>query len=93
LEKYIEEHHRPICRSRALRGMRRPCRKTRWSKQHFMDVKVESSNAASVTLTRIFFSNDANNQKVADFECGKYKKVAQFVAKEKDRRRYNCVTP
>lgn len=59
----------------------------------FMDVKVESSNAASVTLTRIFFSNDANNQKVADFECGKYKKVAQFVAKEKDRRRYNCVTP
>lgn len=63
------------------------------AKQGIVDVKVESSNSASVTLTNIFWSNDANNQKVADSECAKYKKVAQFVAKERDRRRYNCVKP
>lgn len=61
--------------------------------QGIIDVKVESSNAAAVTLTKIFWSNDANNQRVADSECKKYGKVAQFVARERDRRRYNCVTP
>jgi hypothetical protein len=63
------------------------------AQQGILDVKIESSNAASVTLTGVFWSNDANNQRVADAECAKHGKVAQFVAKEKDRRRYNCVKP
>lgn len=54
-------------------------------------VRLQSANSAGVTLTRIFFSNDSNNLRVADAHCAKYGKAAQFVARENDRRRYNCV--
>lgn len=56
-----------------------------------LGVRIESGNAAGVTLHRIFFSNDANNLRVADQHCAKFKKVAQFEARENDRRRYRCV--
>jgi hypothetical protein len=55
--------------------------------------KILSANEASITLTNIFFSNDANNLRIADEHCQKFGKVAQFVSREKDRRRYNCVRP
>lgn len=58
-----------------------------------LGVRILSANEASITLTNIFFSNDANNLRIADHHCNKYSKVAQFVSKEKDRRRYNCVKP
>lgn len=56
-----------------------------------LGVRIESANDAGITLTRIFFSNDANNLRIADEHCKKFGKSAQFVAREKDRRRYNCV--
>lgn len=58
-----------------------------------LGVRILSANEASITLTNIFFSNDANNLRIADHHCKKYGKVAQFVSREKDRRRYNCVKP
>ena len=61
--------------------------------QFLFDVVVESSNSASVTLNNTFWSNDANNLKVADSECNKYGKVAQFVERDGERIRYNCVRP
>lgn len=56
-----------------------------------LGVKIESANSAGITLNHIFFSNDANNLRIADEHCNKFKKSAQFVSREKDRRRYNCV--
>ena len=61
--------------------------------ESMVGVRVESANEAGITLHRIFFSNDANNLRVADNHCRKYGKVAQFVSRENDRRRYNCVKP
>lgn len=61
------------------------------SGEGMLGVRIESANAAGVTLKRIFFSNDSNNLRIADEHCAKYGKVAQFVSREKDRRRYNCV--
>jgi len=58
-----------------------------------LGVRILSANEASITLTNIFFSNDANNLRIADYHCNKYGKVAQFVSREKDRRRFNCVKP
>ncbi len=61
------------------------------SGEGMLGVRIENGNAAGVTLERIFFSNDTNNLRIADEHCAKYGKVAQFVSREKDRRRYNCV--
>lgn len=61
------------------------------SGEGMLGVRIESANAAGVTLNRIFFSNDSNNLRIADEHCAKYGKVAQFVSREKGRRRYNCV--
>ena len=59
----------------------------------FGQPRILCANEASITLTNIFFSNDANNLRIADEHCKQYDKVAQFVSREKDRRRYNCVKP
>lgn len=56
-----------------------------------LGVKIESANDVGITLNHVFFSNDANNLRVADEHCKKFNKSAQFVSREKDRRRYNCV--
>ena len=56
-----------------------------------LGVRIESANESSVTLTHIFFSNDSNNLRIADEYCKTHGKSAQFVSRENDRRRYNCV--
>lgn len=56
-----------------------------------LGVRIQSANAASITLTNIFFSNDANNLRIADHHCNKYDRVAQFLSREQDLRRYNCI--
>ena len=61
------------------------------SGEGMLGVRIESANAAGVTLKRVFFSNDSNNLRIADEHCAKYGKAAQFVSRENDRRRYNCV--
>lgn len=61
------------------------------SGEGMLGVRIESANSAGVTLHRIFFSNDANNLRIADEHCAKFGKTAQFVSRENDRRRYNCV--
>lgn len=63
------------------------------SGEGMLGVRIDSANAAGVTLKRVFFSNDANNLRIADEHCAKYGKVSQFITKEKDIRRYNCVQP
>jgi peptidoglycan hydrolase-like protein with peptidoglycan-binding domain len=63
------------------------------SGEGMLGVRIENGNSAGVTLYRIFFSNDTNNLRIADEHCAKYGKAAQFVSRENDRRRYNCVQP
>ena len=63
------------------------------SGEGMLGVRIENGNSAGVTLYRIFFSNDSNNLRIADEHCAKYGKVSQFVSRENDRRRYNCVQP